>query len=70
MCTGAMLASRIGELYFGASDTKFGACGSVYNLANEGKTNHKIKVYSGIYSEESRKLLQDFFLKLKNQKPS
>ena len=70
MCTGAMLASRIGELYFAASDTKFGACGSVYNLANEGKTNHKIKVYSGIYSEESRKLLQDFFLKLKNQKPS
>ena len=70
MCTGAMLASRISELYFAASDTKFGACGSVYNLANEGKTNHKIKVYSGIYSEESRKLLQDFFLKLKNQKPS
>ena len=47
MCTGAMLASRIKELYFGAYDSKFGACGSLYNLAEDGKTNHKLKVYSG-----------------------
>lgn len=69
MCTGAILASRIKELYFAAFDTKFGACGSVYNLANEGKTNHRINVYSGIYAEESGKLLQEFFnrLKVKNK---
>ena len=42
MCTGAMLASRIEELYFAAFDQKFGACGSLYNLAEDGKTNHKI----------------------------
>jgi len=63
MCIGALLASRISELYFSVFDTKFGACGSVYNLAEDGKTNHKIKVYSGIYAEESKKLLQDFFRK-------
>ena len=66
MCTGALLASRINDLYFSTFDTKFGACGSVYNLAEEGKTNHKIIVYSGIYAEESKKLLQDFFIKLKS----
>ncbi len=61
MCTGALLSSRIKELYFSIFDPKFGACGSIYNLADDGKTNHKIKVYSGIYAEESKKLLQDFF---------
>jgi tRNA(adenine34) deaminase len=70
MCTGAMLASRIEELYFAAFDPKFGSCGSLYNLAEDGKTNHKIKVFSGIYADESKKLLQDFFTKIKTQKPS
>ena len=67
MCTGALLASRIKELFFSTFDPKFGACGSVYNLAEDGKTNHKIKVYSGIYAEESKKLLEEFFNNLKNQ---
>ena len=61
MCTGALLASRIKELYYGASDFKFGACGSIYNLAEESKTNHKIKVYSGILAKESEDLLKSFF---------
>ena len=69
MCTGALLASRIKELYFSIFDTKFGACGSVYNLAEDGRTNHKINIYSSIYSEESKKLLQDFFDNLKNKNP-
>ncbi|MBK9099796.1 MAG: nucleoside deaminase [bacterium] len=67
MCTGALLASRVADLYFSAYDPKFGACGSIYNLAEDGKTNHKINVYSGIYSDESTKLLQDFFDILKNK---
>ena len=66
MCTGAMLASRINELYFAAFDTKFGACASLYNLAEDGKTNHKLKVYSGIYTEESQKLLTQFFSSVRN----
>ena len=63
MCTGAMLASRINNIYFAAYDSKFGACGSIYNLAEEGKYNHKINVFSGIYSSESENLLRSFFLK-------
>ena len=66
MCTGAMLASRISELYFAARDTKFGACGSLHNLAEDGKTNHKIKVYSGICTEESQRLLSQFFASVRN----
>ena len=67
MCTGGLLASRIEELYFALHDPKFGACGSVYNIAEDGKTNHRLNVYSGIYADESKKLLEDFFNKLKNK---
>lgn len=70
MCTGALLAARIKTLYFASHDSKFGACGSVYNLAEEGKTNHKVKVYSGLHDEESKKLLQLFFSDLRHQQPS
>jgi tRNA(adenine34) deaminase len=68
MCTGAILASRISEIYFAASDPKFGACGSVHNLAENSKTNHVVKVYSGIYAEESKNLLEKFFKQIR--KPS
>ena len=63
MCIGALLAARINELYFAASDIKFGACGSVHNLAEESRTNHTIKVYSGILAKESEDLLKSFFTK-------
>lgn len=61
MCTGALLAARVSELYFASYDIKFGACGSLYNLAEDGRTNHTIKVYSGVYANESKKMLQQFF---------
>ena len=65
MCTGALLASRMDTLYFSSFDPKFGACGSLYNLAEQGKYNHKLKVYSGIYSLESEQLLKQFFGKMR-----
>lgn len=67
MCTGALLAARISELYFASHDIKFGACGSLYNLAEDGRTNHKIKVYSGVYDDESKKMLLQFFNDLRGR---
>ena len=67
MCAGALLSARISELYFSTFDVKFGACGSIYNLVEEGKTNHKIKVYSGIYAEESQQILKQFFDNIRNK---
>jgi tRNA(adenine34) deaminase len=61
MCTGALLHSRINNLFFSSFDPKFGACGSVYNIAEEGKYNHKLNVFSGLYDAESRDLLKKFF---------
>lgn len=61
MCSGAILLSRIKNLYFGTLEPKFGACGSLYNIIEGGKYNHKPNVFSGIYSDESKYLLENFF---------
>ena len=63
MCAGALVLARIGNLYFGASDPKTGACGSVINIVNHKKLNHQIKVASGILQEECSSILSDFFKK-------
>jgi tRNA(adenine34) deaminase len=68
MCTGALIAARIRTIYFSVFDTKFGACGSVHNLAEGSKSNHKINVYSGLMMEESKSLLYHFFNLARNKK--
>ena len=69
MCTGALLAARVKNIYFSAFDTKFGACGSVHNLAERSKTNHTINVYSGLLVDESRLMLDHFFKKKETAPP-
>ena len=63
MCAGALVLARIKNLYFGASDPKTGACGSVANIANHKKLNHRIKVTKGILAAECSFLLKEFFKK-------
>jgi len=63
MCAGALVLSRIKNLYFGAKDPKTGACGSVVDIANHRKLNHRIKVKGGILEKECGSLLRDFFLR-------
>ena len=63
MCSGAILLSRIKNLYFGTFEPKFGACGSLFNIIESGKYNHKPNVYVDIYAQESKSLLEKFFFK-------
>ncbi len=63
MCAGAMVWARIRNLYFGAKDAKAGACGSVFNITNNKKLNHRINIHQGILEAESRRLIQEFFKK-------
>jgi tRNA(adenine34) deaminase len=63
MCAGALVLARIKNLYFGASDPKTGACGSVTNIVNHDKLNHRVKVIGGILKEECGVLLSEFFRK-------
>ncbi len=61
MCMGAAVHARVGRLIFGASDPKWGAAGSLYNLAADSRLNHRIEVLAGIMAEECLALMQDFF---------
>jgi len=61
MCVGALVLARIRNLYFGARDPKTGACGSIVNIANHKKLNHRIKVTKGILEKECSFLLREFF---------
>lgn len=63
MCAGALVLARIKKLYFGASDPKTGACGSVINIVSHNKLNHRLEVEKGILKEECALLLKEFFKK-------
>jgi tRNA(adenine34) deaminase len=67
MCMGAAFQARISRLVFGAFDPKSGAAGSLYDLSEDRRFNHRIDVVSGIMEKECSSQLHDFF-KLRREK--
>jgi tRNA(adenine34) deaminase len=63
MCAGAMVLARIKNLVYGADDPKTGACGSVFDIVDNKKLNHRIKVTKGVLKSECAALLKEFFKK-------
>ena len=61
MCTGALIQARLKRVYIGTMDPKTGACGSVLNLLEDYKFNHKVEVETNIMQKECEKILKDFF---------
>ncbi len=67
MCMGAIIQSRISEVYFGAYDLKGGAVSLGFNIHNNPKLNHRVKIYGGFKHRECSKLLSDFFKARRNK---
>jgi tRNA(adenine34) deaminase len=61
MCAGAMTHARLARLIYGAPDPKAGAVGSVLEVLNHPKLNHKMSVTSAILEKECSAILKDFF---------
>lgn len=61
MCAGAIVYSRIGRVVFGAYDKRFGACGSVLNVACNDKLNHRAQIVGGVLESECLAPIQAFF---------
>jgi len=61
MCIGAAILARVERMVFGAWDSKGGACGSLLNIPQERRLNHRIDVIGGVMEQESQDLLQGFF---------
>jgi len=62
MCFGAIIHSRISNIFFGASDQKSGVCGSCEDLSEKKYFNHKPHIIGQIMANECSKILKDFFI--------
>lgn len=65
MCMGAIILARIPNLVFGCRDPRVGAVGSIYNLAEDERFNHRVAVQEGVLEQECSTQLKDFFQRLR-----
>lgn len=61
MCAGAIVLARLDRVVYGAVDPKAGAVGSLMNLVQDERLNHRAEVIAGIEAESCGELLRDFF---------
>ena len=61
MCSGAIVQARIPHLVYGAPDEKAGAAGTLYNICNDERLNHRVEITGGLLADESVALLRAFF---------
>jgi tRNA(adenine34) deaminase len=61
MCMGALVHARVERVVYGATDPKWGAAGSLYDLASDDRLNHHPEVLGGIWKASCRQLMLDFF---------
>lgn len=67
MCMGAIISSRINNLYIGTLDPKTGACGSFVDLSLF-KYNHTVNIFKGICKDKCEYILKEFFKNLRRNK--
>ncbi len=67
MCTGAAVNGRIRRIVYGCPDPKAGYCGTLGNLAQDPRLNHRCDVEGGVLAKESSELLQLFFRGLREK---
>lgn len=61
MCAGAIIQARMRHVYFGAYDYKAGCAGSILNILEEPRFNHRCEFTGGIMEEECAFLLKNYF---------
>ena len=61
MCAGAIVLARIPKVVYGAPDPKSGAAGTLYNILQDERLNHRVELVSGVLADESSALLKSFF---------
>ncbi len=61
MCAGALVLARIKRLVFGAHDPKAGMCGSLGNLVQDARLNHRVELTAGVLAVPCAEVLREFF---------
>ena len=65
MCAGAMVQARLPLLVYAVDDPKAGAAGSVLELLNHPRLNHRVEVRTGVLADEVTAMMEDFFAALR-----
>jgi tRNA(adenine34) deaminase len=65
MCAGALVLARVGRLVYGAADPKAGACGSLRNVVQDTRLNHRIAVRRGVLQDACGDAIRAFFQRLR-----
>ncbi len=68
MCAGAILLAKVGRVVFGSYDAKMGAAGTLFNLLDNPKLNHRTELIGGILEEKTTALLKEFFAKARDER--
>jgi tRNA(adenine34) deaminase len=61
MCAGAIVLAKVRRLVYAAADPKTGMCGSLGNLVQDPRLNHRLAVTVGVLAEPAGELLRGFF---------
>jgi tRNA(adenine34) deaminase len=61
MCAGAAVNARIARIVFGCADPKAGYCGTLGNIPQDPRLNHRCAVEGGLLADRSAELLRLFF---------
>jgi tRNA(adenine34) deaminase len=65
MCAGAIVLARIPLLVYGAADPKAGACGTLYNIVQDKRLNHRVDLVKGVLESKCAAILKEFFANLR-----
>ena len=65
MCAGAIVQSRIKRVVIGAMNKKAGCAGSIYNLLEDDRFNHRAEVVRGVMEKECSEMMSEFFKNLR-----
>jgi tRNA(adenine34) deaminase len=66
MCAAACVAARIERIVFGCADPKGGGAGSVLNVVDDARLNHRVEVEQGVMESEASEMLRAFFRRKRN----
>lgn len=61
MCAGAIVLARLRRVVFGAYDPKAGMCGSLDNIVQDPRLNHRVELLGGVLATECGEELKRFF---------
>jgi tRNA(adenine34) deaminase len=61
MCAGAIVLARVARLVVGAPDPKAGFTGSLGNIVQDPRLNHRAELVTGVQADASGELLRTFF---------